>query len=213
MCKRTYNKRQHNQLWCPNCQPEAQLDMSKQYNRRQRRQCNAPIVGNKYPCPRCGNPVVYRGGPANHCKPCRLKLNAEQSYRSFLKRPKVERAAVRRRMKDNHLHGGNRQKALERDNYQCRACGTTKDLDVHHIDGSGRGRRNKKSPNSSIANLETVCRSLSYEKTQLYPLSDEDSRAFWPRNDSGTRDGSCRNTVAPIIPAARRENRPTAPCH
>jgi len=62
-----------------------------------------------------------------------------------------------------HRFGGNRQIALERDNWQCQECGMNneqhivifgKSLVVHHIDGNGR---NSNQPNNDISNLLTLC--------------------------------------------------------
>lgn len=50
---------------------------------------------------------------------------------------------------------GNRQAALERDNYRCVKCGLRSLLTVHHKDGNGRG---SEQPNNTLDNLETLCR-------------------------------------------------------
>ena len=64
---------------------------------------------------------------------------------------------------DKHRFGGNRQKALERDNFECQECGMIQEksfalfntgLIVHHKDGKGRDEKN---PNNDIENLITVC--------------------------------------------------------
>lgn len=65
--------------------------------------------------------------------------------------------------KREYLFGGNRQKALERDNWQCVECGMNQEqhivifgrsLTVDHIDGKGR---NSKNPNHRLFNLQTLC--------------------------------------------------------
>jgi len=59
--------------------------------------------------------------------------------------------------------GGNRDKVLERDNWQCQECGMNneqhivifgKSLNVHHKDGNGRY---SEKPNNNIDNLITLC--------------------------------------------------------
>lgn len=56
--------------------------------------------------------------------------------------------------------GGNREKALLRDNHQCKICKTKNDLIIHHIDGTGyKSVRDFKKINNAIENLLTLCRS------------------------------------------------------
>lgn len=64
---------------------------------------------------------------------------------------------------DNYEFGGNKQLALERDNFECQDCGMSQEkhiilfnteLIVHHKDG--QGRRSKKK-NHNIDNLITLC--------------------------------------------------------
>lgn len=66
---------------------------------------------------------------------------------------------------DTVYFDGNREKAIERDGFQCTLCGITreehreryeKDLNVHHVDGKGFGRK-KADRNSELENLLTVC--------------------------------------------------------
>ena len=66
-------------------------------------------------------------------------------------------------MHSNAKFGGNRLKALERDNFKCQDCGMTqeehikefgRDLNVDHIDGNGRCAKVK---NHKLKNLKTTC--------------------------------------------------------
>ena len=59
--------------------------------------------------------------------------------------------------------GGNRQKVLERDNWECQKCGMSqkqhiilfdRELNIHHISGGGR---NCNDPNNDLDNLEALC--------------------------------------------------------
>jgi 5-methylcytosine-specific restriction endonuclease McrA len=61
-----------------------------------------------------------------------------------------------KRMREKAWFDGNREAALQRDNYKCTCCGTPEDLVVHHIDGNGRRSEN---PNNDLDNLQTLCRS------------------------------------------------------
>lgn len=65
--------------------------------------------------------------------------------------------------RDRIRFGGNRQKVLERDNFQCIDCGMTqeehqakykKSLTINHI--NGKGRRSQE-PDNRLENLETLC--------------------------------------------------------
>lgn len=50
--------------------------------------------------------------------------------------------------------GGNREEALQRDDYKCTICGNIgKRLAVHHIDESGKSEN----PNNELGNLQTLC--------------------------------------------------------
>ena len=65
--------------------------------------------------------------------------------------------------KDRKRFGGNKQKVLERDNFQCQECGMTQEqhfilfgygLAIHHIDGKGIYSEVK---NNDLDNLQTLC--------------------------------------------------------
>ena len=55
--------------------------------------------------------------------------------------------------------GGNRDKALDRANWQCEICGSPHDLHVHHIDGNSY---HNGVPNNKLDNLMVVCMSCHY---------------------------------------------------
>ncbi len=68
-----------------------------------------------------------------------------------------------RNYKDKKFFGGNINKVLERDNWECRECGMSQEqhmilfnyrLVIHHLDGNGR---NKDVKNNSMENLITLC--------------------------------------------------------
>jgi len=72
----------------------------------------------------------------------------------------IEYGRINRDLND---FGGNRQKALERDNFECQECGMSqeehfilfnKGLNVDHIDGKGRYSEVK---NNELSNLKTLC--------------------------------------------------------
>lgn len=77
------------------------------------------------------------------CKDCRRKKNLAQL---------------------KNRYDGNALKALERDNFQCRLCGKSDRLHIHHVDGNGDRQEN---PNHSLENLITLCRSCHISISNL----------------------------------------------
>jgi len=75
---------------------------------------------------------------------------------------------------DNSRFGGNRRKALKRDNYTCQSCGITDKehrikyprygITVDHIDGKGYYSKEK---NHSLDNLITLCLKCHTRKDNL----------------------------------------------
>ena len=49
-----------------------------------------------------------------------------------------------------------RIETLKRDNYTCQVCGSQKDVEIHHIDGTGSNRKRDKM-NNNVDNLITLC--------------------------------------------------------
>jgi hypothetical protein len=77
------------------------------------------------------------------------KLNADKMKEYHKKnREKIIKLTIAFRF------GGNKEKALERDNYTCQSCGSKERLCVHHKDGKGRYSKIK---NNSLDNLITLC--------------------------------------------------------
>lgn len=98
------------------------------------------------------------------------KNNPEKRYliqKRWNEKNKVRCFDVQRRKLDRKMFGGNRQKALERDNFTCRRCGITNEMHklqfmtyilVHHKNGDGKDHR--------LSNLITCCKSchVAYHK-------------------------------------------------
>jgi len=91
----------------------------------------------------------YRENPEN------IDRVKEQKDKWYRKQEKGK--AKQKREQDNF--DGNREIALERDEYKCQwpNCGTKEKLTVHHIDGNGRGKK-KEEKNNDLSNLITLCR-------------------------------------------------------
>lgn len=103
------------------------------------------------------------------CNPCYQKAyklvspnyaeRARQQKHDWYKRNIT--SSLQKQKRDELYFGGNREAALCRDDYQCVNCRTQNDLTVHHTDGQGRG---SKTPNNSLENLETLCRSCHIKR-------------------------------------------------
>lgn len=86
------------------------------------------------------------------CEPCSI-IHIKKNKAIYAK----ENAKYFSNLKNETRFGGNRQKALERDNYTCQICKKTHHevmLNVHHKDKKGR---NKKIQNHNLDNLHTLC--------------------------------------------------------
>ena len=99
------------------------------------------------------------GGPQIRCPDCSTRKKTADIRRSMAKMPKERLNGYLRKARDNFHFSGNRQKALERDGFKCQRCGTSDDLAVHHMDGSGTGRGgDRRARNDALDNLQTFCR-------------------------------------------------------
>lgn len=87
---------------------------------------------------------------------------------------------------DKYSFGGNREKAITRDNYCCVECGMTRqqhmkrfkrDITVDHINGLGR---NSKEKDHSLSNLQTLCLPCHGKKDTLRTMTEfQISRMRW----------------------------------
>lgn len=97
----------------------------------------------------------------------------KKAYKKWLEKNKFSKSYLN----DRYRFGGNREKVLQRDNYQCVKCSITQDqhkkkfgfsLSVDHIDGKGRY---SKEQNNSLDNLITLCFSCHGRKDRLRGLN------------------------------------------
>ena len=100
--------------------------------------------------------LYVRKSGITECGECR-----RASQRRFYEKRKLRI----KEFKDKTRFGGNREKAIQRDNEMCITCGMTRmkhkdsfkrDITVDHIDGNGRGKRMGEQ-NNSLDNLATLC--------------------------------------------------------
>lgn len=96
----------------------------------------------------------YRNDPVN-------QERIKQSKLDWWKRNEDYCLAKSKRNREIAHFDGNRELALQRDNYQCSRCGTSEQLTVHHKDGSGRG---SDTHNNDLENLVTLCRKCHVEE-------------------------------------------------
>ena len=100
-------------------------------------------------------PARVKAGKGKYCsKSC---YTESQTMRPEDKKP---RHLIMRDHYNKARFGGNKYKVFERDNHRCRKCGSTKNIEVHHIDGSGyKTVGDYRKSNNRMSNLLTVCHS------------------------------------------------------
>jgi len=158
-CSAVYKPTGAVQKVCASCGPVVRARNNTNQLAERRRKAGARVVGASYACSDCGEDYVYHSGPETNCPTCTAKKRTEILRRAVAKTPKEKRDAYHRKAFDNFHFSGNRQKALERDDFKCQRCGTSDDLAVHHRDGSGTGRGgDRRARNDALDNLQTFCR-------------------------------------------------------
>lgn len=119
-------------------------------------------------CKQCPNEKVHALGL---CRKCYDKKNKDKILRQHREWDRNNPEKIKA-TKDKERFGGNRQLALERDNFQCQDCGMTQEqhlnsfgqgLTVDHIDGKGRCSKVK---NHKLENLRTQC-------CRCHPIKDK----------------------------------------
>jgi 5-methylcytosine-specific restriction endonuclease McrA len=100
-------------------------------------------------------PARVKAGRGKFCsKSC---YTESQKMRTEDKKP---RNLIMRDHYNKKRFGGNKYKAFERDGHKCKICGSKKNIEIHHIDGTGYktvGYYGKS--NNKLNNLLTVCHS------------------------------------------------------
>ncbi len=120
----------------------------------------------------------------------RGRAEERRKYYSNNKEKLIEYNRIYRR---KTAYDGNGIKAMERDGFKCRSCGSTEDLHIHHIDGSGQSDN----PNNVLDNLITLCSSC-HARAHAAELSQKAIQARWSRVQSITKEqieealSSCR---------------------
>lgn len=91
------------------------------------------------------------------------KQKVHKRQKEYYKNNKEDRIERTKIYNDNSWFAGNKERALERDNWQCQNCGINQEqhiiifgrrISVHHKDGNGRNTQDK---NNNLDNLQTLC--------------------------------------------------------
>ena len=142
---------------CDSCRPEYKRQQNITALKKLREKQGKMPVGTILQCVTCGVDFSYKAGPQKKCPSCQ-KQHQIARINKWLQSDKERLKQYTKKAKDNYFFDGNREKALQRDNYTCQHCQTSENLQVHHIDGKGtttpRDQRN-----NALDNLITLCRS------------------------------------------------------
>jgi len=98
-------------------------------------------------CIDCGTPtsVSWQTNNEIRCPICRERHFREYHYKITQKKFNMQ------------AYSGNRHDVFQRDGYQCRLCGSKKNLIIHHI--NEMSYHNSDTPDNDMNNLTTLCKS------------------------------------------------------
>lgn len=156
VCSKPFKPNSASQKACAECAPAFKQEQNRKNLERLRRERGAIPVGTVLNCPECNEDFAYRSGPQHRCPDCQKKAEVRKIH-EWLASNKDRLNKYITKAKDNYSFGGNREAALNRDNFTCQHCGSNDDLHVHHIDGNGVTTP-KESRNNALDNLITLCR-------------------------------------------------------
>lgn len=156
VCKETYTPTGSVQKVCETCKPEYRRQQNVEALRKMRQDRGITPKGSVLNCPECSEDFVYKSGPQHRCPNCQRTAEIRKIH-EWLASDKERLKKYTKKASDNYYFGGNRDAALDRDNYTCQHCESKEDLQVHHIDGNGTTTP-KEERNHSLDNLLTLCR-------------------------------------------------------
>ena len=156
VCNQSYTPTGSTQRVCEPCKPDYRRQQNTETLRKMRQEQGITPKGSVLNCPECGEDFVYKSGPQHRCTECQRKAEVRKIH-EWLASDKDRLKQYTKKASDNYYFGGNRDAALERDNYTCQHCGSKGDLQVHHIDGNGTTTL-KEHRNNVLENLQTLCR-------------------------------------------------------
>lgn len=148
-CKKDFPVYDERQKRCPDCQVVHRNTRSKYYT------CA---------CEGCGTGFKARNGKAKLCSKCSLTATCRYCRIVFNKSSPQNRSYCSEDCSNKHKNekyfGGNYFTIMDRDEWKCRKCGTTEGLHLHHIDWTGRFKKDDSGEcNNSPDNLMALCNS------------------------------------------------------
>lgn len=157
----------HNKKKCQSCLNKLAVNQLNYVNKRKANSL----------CVDCGQPITKH----TYCDICRARRQEKARLR-YAKNRQANTCShcgsqttqgkrlcdrcldIHKKIRDKREMNSPRQKAKERDHFQCQICGKTTRLQVHHIDEMGERefnshtRRKASDVNNSLNNLVTLCR-------------------------------------------------------
>ena len=156
VCSSNYKPTSASQKVCTVCKHSYTRHQNTEALRKMRLDQGVTPKGSVLNCPECNEDFVYKSGPQHRCPECQRRTEVRKIH-EWLASDKDRLKKYTKKASDNYYFGGNRDAALERDNYTCQHCGSKDDLQVHHIDGKGTTTP-KEHRNHVLENLLTLCR-------------------------------------------------------
>ena len=132
------------QVRCKSCQKKLRSKKTTNYNKI---------------CSVCGDAYRTTNGRSRKCETCFPKYTCVVCRKDGISTGNHQKycsVKCSKLAKADFYYDGNYTKTQNRDNNECRACGSTHRLTVHHIDYSGKGLK-KGEANNSMDNLITLC--------------------------------------------------------
>lgn len=143
-CETLIKKPKGTQIRCKDCQKKFRSKKVTWYNKI---------------CTTCGVSYRTKNGISKKCKECFPKYTCEVCGKEGIATGNHQKYCSKecgKLAKADFYYDGNYTKVLKRDGHQCKACGSTNRLTVHHIDYSGKGLKMGKA-NNEMDNLITFC--------------------------------------------------------
>lgn len=146
-CKNDFPVYDVRQSRCADCQVVYRNTRAKHYTRV---------------CEDCGGDFKARNCRAKHCSKCSLTSTCRYCKELFLKSSPQNvyfcSEDCSNKFKNEKYFGGNYFAIMDRDDWKCRKCGVTESLHLHHIDWTGRFKKDDSGQcNNSPDNLMVLC--------------------------------------------------------